>query len=497
MIATTDATAALRRSLYLTVAMLSLGIVAAKIIGAENLFEPSRYKPPTAAGYTGYLEPGAVPKRVWPAVRPEPTPMLSSNDRSRFATIRVLVEQGTYAIGKRENFRSDKGFVDTGVIFQDGYQSLDKVMDPETGVFYSSKPPLFPTVLAGVYFILNRVFGLEMDRDRWWVVSILLLIVNLLPFAAYLWLLAKLSEQHFSGDFGKLFTYTFAATATFLTTFSTTLNNHLPACCCVLFALYPLLRREQSGPLGLFLSGFFSGVAATLELPALSLTAALFVHQLRTRNLKAWPFLIGALIPALAFFGSNYASIGKWLPAYGEFGGPWYDFPGSNWVKLKDPMLRPTLGIDGAEEPKWLYAFHLTFGHHGWFSLTPVWLVAGCGLMAQAARALRLRAAAKPVEQLAIMTLLVSIVVFAFYVMKSNNYGGFTSCARWLMWLTPLWLFGLPDAAERLNRTTAGRAFLVMLLFASAFAVYYPSWNPWRPPWILQLCELVGWVRYY
>ena len=36
----------------------------------------------------------------------------------------------------------------------------------------------------------------------------------------------------------------------------------------------------------------------------------------------------------------------------------------------------------------------------------------------------------------------VSVVVFGFYVWKSNNYGGFTSGPRWLFWLVPLWLLG-------------------------------------------------------
>jgi hypothetical protein len=37
-------------------------------------------------------------------------------------------------------------------------------------------------------------------------------------------------------------------------------------------------------------------------------------------------------------------------------------------------------GIDFNQEPASVYAFHLLFGHHGWFSLTPVWFLALAGL---------------------------------------------------------------------------------------------------------------------
>ncbi len=495
---TPDPTAELRRGFYLLLTMLGVAVCVAKIVGAENVYEPSRYDPPTPASYGA--DRGLAPQRRWPTARPEPTPMFGSNDRSRFATVKALVEGGTYVVGRRENFTSASDYRDSGVIFADGYQSLDKVMDPATGEFYSSKPPLFPTLVAGEYWLLHNVCGLSIDRHRWWVVGVILLTFNALPFAVYLRLLAVLIEHHGRTDFGKLFAFTAAAAATFLTAFSATLNNHTPAACCVVFALYPLLRPgARDTRAALVTSGFFAGLLTTLELPALSLAVGLFVPLAVARRGRALWYAAGFALPIGALFACNYAAMGRWLPAYGEFGGPWYDFPGSHWAKLKLPG--PKSGIDFANEPKPVYAFHLLLGHHGWFSLTPVWLLGLAGLVTQARRSMpdwHTRAADGfwTANKLAGLTLTVSAVVFSFYTLRTNNYGGFCCCARWLIWLSPLWVLGMLPAADAAGRSRPGRVVAGLLLAASVFSVAYPAWNPWRPPWILQLCEVMGWVRY-
>ncbi len=502
--------AALRRSFYLLLAAVSVGIAAAKIVGAENVYEPSRYKPATRQSFGADRDPEAIPERVWPKTRPEPTPTFSSNDKSRWATIRALVDEGTYVVGRRSNFRDRTGpWDDTGIIFEPDYQSLDKVMDPETGAFYSSKPPLLPTVLAGEYWLLKRLVGWSIDRDRWYVICTILLTVNVLPLVVYLVLLARLIEDHAATDFGRLLVFTTACCGTFLTTFSATLNNHVPAAYCTLFAVYPLLRKggtpATDSPGKLFASGFFAGLTAALEFPAAALAAGLLVPTLIARPGRTLAsFLPGLLIPVVALFVCNYAALGRLLPAYSEFGGPWYNYPGSHWAKAGTPQAK---GIDFAAEPKPVYAFHLLFGHHGWFSLTPVWLLGAAGLGGLAWRA------GPPVKQFVTtrkpgqgglwslplfgaVTVAVSVVVFLFYVWRTNNYGGLTSGPRWLFWLTPLWLLGTLPVADRLARSAAGRLLASVLLGLSVLSAFYPAWNPWRPSWIQQLCELTGWVRY-
>src|SRR5205823_3957187 len=163
-----------------------------------------------------------------------------------------------------------------------------------------------------------------------------------------------------------------------------------------------------------------------------------------------------------------------------------------HWLKLKDPV-RPR-GIDFADEPKPVYLFHLLVGHHGWFSLTPVWLLGLLGMAVAAARAwpdvrrLFARPVVGPVWLHRIflaMGLAVSAVVFAFFAYKTNNYGGFTSGLRWVFWLTPLWLLAALPAADWMAGSRLGRGVAAVLLGLSVLSVFYPAWNPWAPPLLL------------
>ena len=495
-----DPTADLRRTAYLLLAAAALGIATAKVVGAENVFEPSRYKPLPGSFGEG-RDAAIVPERVWPKTRPEPTPMFSSNDRSRWATIRALVDDGTYVVGKRENHTRPTGYADAGIIFEPDYQSLDKVMNPATGEFYSSKPPLMPTVLAAEYWLLKKTLGWSIVRDRWNVMCTIILTVNVLPFAAYLLLLARLIETHGKTDFGKLLAFTTACLGTYLVTFAGTLNNHTPAAFCVVFAIYPLMRSPLPAPSSALVSGFFAGLAMALELPAAAFVAGLFVPLLLVKPRHAALFALGAAVPVAALIACNVAAMGTWKPAYGEFGGPWYNYPGSHWAKLGTPAAK---GLDFADESKLVYAFHLLFGHHGWFSLTPVWFLGAAGLWKltkesrpDANAVLGRGTFAGPLwtpRLLGAISLAVSVVVFAFYAWKTNNYGGSTSGPRWLFWLTPLWVLGAMRAGDSLGKR--GQIPAAVLLGFSAMSAFYPAWNPWRSPWILQWFELQGWVRY-
>src|SRR5262249_49826044 len=157
--------------------------------------------------------------RVWPTTRPLPSPTFSSNDRSRWATVRALVDEGTFVVGKRVPDPGDaKGYKDVGIIFEDGYQSVDKVKNPQTDEFYSTKPPLFPVIVAGEYWLLKQSLGLSLDPDKqpFTVVRAVLVTVNLLPLAIYLLLLAALVERYGTTDWGRMFVFTAGCFATFL-----------------------------------------------------------------------------------------------------------------------------------------------------------------------------------------------------------------------------------------------------------------------------------------
>jgi hypothetical protein len=123
-------------------------------------------------------------------------------------------------------------------------------------------------------------------------------------------------------------------------------------------------------------------------------------------------------------------------------------------------------------------------GHHGIFSLTPVWLLSLTGLAMLLARA-----ATEPAGTRAIAAaiLVVSVACLAFYVTRplgDRNYGGTATGFRWAIWLAPLWLYAMLPAAEALATPPARRLLAAALLAGSVMTASYPTWNPWTLPWL-------------
>ncbi len=491
----------LRHCVYSLLTVATVAALTARIANVELVFEPNRYH-----GQQGD-EPPDVARRNWPKDRPASMPTLSSNDRSRWCTVRALVDQGTWAIGHR-TVHPDGTYQDEGIVFEDGWQSIDRVKDPKTDNYYSSKPPLLSFLAACEYWLLKKAFGWSITRDTNHVVKTILVTFNVLPLVAYLWMLRRLLERFGQTDWGRLFTFTAGCFGTFITTFGVTLNNHTPAAVCTLGARFPILRaegepRRLSGILPLppapsagrlAVSGLCAGLMFCLELPALSLAvlslAALLLRD--WRRTLIW-FLPAALLPAFVQLGLNYSAIGEIVPAYAKFGGDWYEYPGSHWLKPQPGEIKH--GIDWARqhESPGIYVVHMLVGHHGLFSLTPIWLLAFAGMIAGTWQVIRRREKAMFLPPAA---LLVSLVVILFYLVKSNNYGGHTSGLRWLIWLTPIWLLSLLPVADWLSARKWGRWLVYAFLAISVFSASFSEFNPWRHPWLFRLLESWGWVRY-
>ncbi|GBD35338.1 hypothetical protein HRbin36_00449 [bacterium HR36] len=513
---------------YAVLIALAAGQVAGRILSAEYVLEPSLHRPADQIG---------DPRRPWPNHPPPALPFFSSNDRSRWATIRALVDEGTYSIGYRFEYPvfgplshiqaqallvarclgssttwlisglyappvlPPPLYSDHGILFEPGYASVDRILNPETKRYYSSKPPLLPTIIAGEYWLLKKFFGLSLTEQPMLVSKIILLTWNWVPFIIYLVLLSRLIERYGQTDWGRIFTVGAACFATFLSTFSVTLNNHTIAATGLVFALYPFLRIWNSdGRAGkskaswwhYALAGFFAAWTACNELPAVLIlviwgTILMFRSRIYTLAIY-WP---SALIPTAAFLYTNYLALGEWWPAYEKFGSIWYEYPGSYWAVRR--------GIDAAREPVWLYMFHLVIGHHGILSLSPIFFLSLISVCYPRIANLETR---RLLRQLIWLTAVVTVIVFCFYTvyvyyaLETSNYGGWTSGPRWFFWLVPLWLISMLPAADHSAKSRLGRLTGYALLALSAMSVAYPAWNPWRHPWIYNWMNALGWIHY-
>ena len=83
-----------------------------------------------------------------------------------------------------------------------------------------------------------------------------------------------------------------------------------------------------------------------------------------------------------------------------------------------------------------MYAFHALIGHHGIFSLTPIWFITVCGLWKSR------RWQEGRFRSLAALIAITSVVCLVFYIVlrpiEDRNYGGMTSGFRWVFWFAPL-----------------------------------------------------------
>ena len=520
--------ARLARSACGLLILIAFAMTCARIVSAQLVPEPSLH--------SNEKQPG---KRLWPKSMPRPMPTFSSNDRSRWATVRALADHGTYVVGKRDpavvrasavaplgqldpvaaamlagagHFTRISPAYNTGIIFEDGYQTVDKVLHPETLEYYSTKPPILATLLAGLYLALKAVTGWTLAEHPFRVVYTILLLVNAVPFAVYLVQLRRIVETWGRTDWARLYVVGAGAFATLVSPFLITLNNHTLGTFSVMFAWLALLRvwqhrdgsRAGAPPWYHFVSaGFFAAFAVCNEMPALAFAAAVFVLLLwwfpgRTLLL----FVPAALVPMVAFFATNYLAIGQFRPIQSDFGGRFYRYEGSHW-RLPNEGERPP-GIDWAlyHESRGEYALHVLVGHHGLFSLTPIWLLAVAAMLVGLTR----RGPPPPgdVERppaelpwfVQPLGLALTVVVLGFFLTQTTNYGGWTNGLRWLMWLTPVWLTCLLPMADRLGRSATGRLVAYVCLAASVFSAHYWLWNPWRHPWIYDLMLACGWPGY-
>lgn len=469
--------------------------------------------------------------------------LLEANDISRWNTVWSLLERGTYAIDDSPwQART-----------QDKVKKPDKLAAPGPGAgvlkkveyalapaswkrgepverFYSSKPPLLPTLIAGLLYPVRRATGVPLDRvvdqprlpryvqkpvegapgktefvletpsePAHWPVHVLYLkpvvvLLNVVPMLAVLVLYARLLDRTAGTDWAWMLSLAAAAFGTYLFVFVQTLNNHTVAAASAFLAIDALERIWSEGRRSgwwFASAGFFGAFCACNELPAalfgLLLFLTLFV-RFPGRTLRF--FVPAAAVPVAAFLATQFLAFGQFKPVYEEFGTKSYNYEGSYWnTPLEFDWFNGSTTLpDGRvvphQEPYGVYLFHMTFGHHGVFSLTPIVLFALVGAVAEVVRRGKMAAVAW-------LTLALTAAMLAFYTWnpKARNYGGSTQGLRWLFWLIPFWLSVLPAGVAAGQTSRFVRWLSLAALAVSVFSVGYAFRSPWTHPWLLDALE--------
>ncbi len=339
---------------------------------------------------------------------------MTANDISRWCTVWSLLERGTYAIDECPW----QGDTQDKIQWPPRKPGEPAPADgqPDGRHYYSSKPALISTLIAGMLYPARRITGVPLDRvvlqeraERWtqkpdpdhpgrfepvlerpkdpakWPAYVFyfkptLIAINVIPFALFLIGFARVLDRYASNDWAWLFTLFAAAFGTYLLPYTQTLNNHTIGAFAAFFALDPFLRIWDEGldrGWRFAMAGFFAGFAAFDRAARAGVPGAA-----RPDASMALPTADAPLLrPGVGLaFGcvrrAQYLEFGAFFLPYESFGSDAYLWEGSIW---QTPLELDA--FNKTPEPYWVYLWHITFGHHGVFSLTPIYLLSVWGGM--------------------------------------------------------------------------------------------------------------------
>lgn len=373
-----------------------------------------------------------------------------TNSSSRMATVESLVSRGTFAID--------------GSPFSN---TVDRVLID--GRSYSSKPPVLSVLAAGAYRAFSRITGVTFASDPSASIAFVNIITGVLPYLLMVYFFYRFMIELFghgrTATLGLIvFSFNFIGLG-----YATDINNHTPAAACLLISFFLAFRirnRGDSGTGSWLLSGFLAGLASTFEfwggLFAVSFAVYLFVHDPRRTLLV---FVPAAAFPVAVHFILSVLSTGSLLPVY--LRGDLYLFRDGYWT---DPV-----GIDALNQPKYIYFFNILLGHHGLFSMTPVFILAVWSMV----KTVRDRGKRMPEAMAVGVPVLLTLLLLGI---RTRNYGGVCAGLRWMILAMPLlFLF----VAEWIHRHRSRRALVllaVLFLIGLAMAADVPwaSAGPWH-----------------
>ncbi len=409
-------------------------------------------------------------------------PLNSANDRSRWCTVWSVTEKQTYQI--------DEARLKRDPLSKQSWDTIDKVKHAEH--FYSTKPPLLPWIVAQMYRVLKFATGWTLDTHLLTVTRILLFLINIVPMTIALILWRKMLAVKTPDPFAQLFAMTLLSGGTLLSPFLAVFNNHTIAATSLMIAIWAIdrIHREAHGKWEFALAGVALGFGICNELPSAAFVGLIFLLLWSQVPRSNWSLMgVAFLIPIGLFLWTNYEATGGWRPFYSFYGSEKYRFVHegvpSYWM---DPK-----GVDANRDGFGTYLLHCTIGHHGWFSLTPAFLWT---LVAWAVP--KFRESTDDKSRWPFLIGSVSFIVFAFYLLKTENYnyGGVSVALRWMLWLAPAWVLVMLPAIEAVAKHRFGRVAVLTTLALSVVSAWCPSDGPWRQSSLFTFMEKAGWIDY-
>jgi len=493
------------------------------------------------------------------------TAFMSANDRSRWATVAALSEDGTYAIDRLIQIEDETGK-------RRPFDTIDKVRHRgQNGKlhYYSSKPPLFPTLVAGVAWFIHLFSGLQVSADPLYAPRVILIFVNLPLLALFIATSFASIERITASNWTRYALSLAVIGGTMVLPFAMTLNNHLVAVAFTSLVTYIYLMSaekndetvsDQSTFVQLewyFLAGFAAAFVAANELPALSMFVLWFLLFRMIDMRSVIPFLGGALVVVIGFFGTNWIAHESIRPAYGHRGTGWYitEFessaePPSDAIVESKLKRGNTIGLDSEvsiqesdEKDRWLvrssedelfalirdtpekwslyywddwYEYPGSYWQAGqrkgvdkgeasipryFFNMTlgsyGIFSLTPIWLLLPWGFRSGMNHGPYDFRRFTLCVLIASVVCILFYLVRptiDRNYGGVSCCFRWVLWFAPMWLIMIAPIVDVMAETPRGRGIFMTLLALSVFSVSASLNSPWQSPWIYRFWDFLGWI---
>jgi hypothetical protein len=380
------------------------------------------------------------------APRSRDTAWGSANTKSRMATVEMLVHNGTLAIDE-SHYR----------------KTMDRVKI--NGHIYSSKPPMFPVIIAGVYWVLNKTTGLSFaggNKKRNPAHVTLNVIFGSGSLLLYLLALYWAATCVLRDPLARLMALLSGAMGFFGVGYAVDINNHLPSAALGMSAIACVLHiRSVERPAGVgwyAAAGLFIGLLPTFDIPSTILSIILGLWLVVSDRTKALRICLPiALLPVIAHMALTWSYTGSVLPVQMQGEGVWEHG-----------------GYRGPRPDRLTYGFHLFIGHHGILTMVPLVVVAAVAVL----RALR--QGPQLLKALGIALTVTTVLQLWFY-MKKFNWGGTCVGPRHLIPLTGWLMLFVGVFVEQLPRPVAPRWIIALPLMLAVGGAN--AWDAAKNPW--------------
>ena len=371
---------------------------------------------------------------------------ISPNDRARLAGIQSVVENRTFAM--------DHSMFD----------SIDKVKIGEH--FYSEKPVMSYLVFVPIYAVLYNQ-GITFANKLSGVYYLLTLLVLGLSTSIML-----VYFYRFLGRYGLSpavrFFFTFAlGVGTAIFPYATVINNHALAAAFLFLSFYAALSSKNAWQYAG--AGLLAGLTATFDIATGPIFLVVFSIWLLWRRIglrKLLAYGAGASIPIAAYLLVNYVVSGSIIPF--TLHSAYFNYPGSSFAN--GAGVAGQAAFDMARTTKYLW--DITFGVKGLFIFNPLLLFSVAGLIITIAYKRRYRAEA-------IFMALGIVSTIAFFVTKTDNWGGCNYGFRYTVPIIPI-LFAYTPAVFKRHKVPA---LWMLFTIGLALSVFISMMGLVQHPW--------------